>query len=266
MDIEGLLADLRAEHEALDALVAGLDDAAWLTPTPAEGWDVRDSVSHICFFDETARLAATDPDAFAASTEALMAAIAEAGDTPDVALGRAASGPELLARWRASRAALLEALAAVPPKTRVPWYGPPMSVASFTTARIMETWAHGQDVVDALGGAPVPSPRLKHVIHIGVGARPYAFMVNGQEDPGDPVRVEAKAPDGDTWSWGPEDAADRVTGPALDLALVLTRRRHPDDTTIDVSGPIAEQWIAIAQTFAGPPGPIRAPGLGVAGA
>ncbi|HEX7355903.1 MAG TPA: maleylpyruvate isomerase family mycothiol-dependent enzyme, partial [Mycobacteriales bacterium] len=176
-------------------------------------------------------------------------------------LGRSMSPAALYERWQEGRRRLDAALRAADPATRVPWYGPAMSLASFVTARLMETWAHGQDVIDAVDGEPVVSERLRHVCHIGVGARPYAFRVHGQEDPGTPVRVEARAPSGETWSWGPEDAADRVTGTALDLALVLTQRRHRDDTGLVVDGPVAEQWISIAQSFAGPAGTGRAPGL-----
>ena len=211
-------------------------------PTPAAGWDIRDSISHLCFFDEAAQLALTDAPAFAAVRQQVTDSPSE--DTPpDLALGRGdphasdeadqagKSGGQLdhgplLDRWRASRHATREAIAAahaIDPRARIPWFGPPMSLASFATARLMETWAHGADVRDALGVPLDPTPRLRHVIHLGVNARPFAFAVHDVDDPGDPIRVEATAPDGTVWAWGPEDAADRVTGPALDLALVA----HP---------------------------------------
>ena len=250
-----LLADLADEHAALDERVAALDDHGWTTPTPAEGWAVRDAVSHLAFFDASARLALTDPDAF---TRHLGELAAQAADEPDVALGRTGDHARLLATWREGRAALLAAAADADPSARVPWYGPAMGFASFVSARLMETWAHGQDVADALGLPPVVSDRLRHVCHLGVGARAYSFRVRGLTDPGDPVRVEAAPPDGGPpWVWGPEDAADRVTGPAVDLALVFTQRRHRADTAVVVEGPTAEAWMAIAQAFAGPAGPGR---------
>jgi uncharacterized protein (TIGR03084 family) len=265
MDVAALAKDLVDEHAALDDRVADLGDEGWSKPTPAAGWDVRDSISHLCFFDESARLALVDPDAFAAHTEQLLATL---GTGPDVALGRTMTGQELLGRWRDSRAALVEAVGAESADgggRRVPWYGPAMSLASFVTARIMETWAHGQDVADAIGASPVVSDRLRHVVHIGVGARRYAYGVHEVEDPGDPIRVEVSAPSGDLWTWGPDDAANRVSGTALDLAMLVTQRRHRDDTRLDVVGPVAEQWVGIAQSFAGPAGPGRAAGLGRAG-
>ena len=270
--IVDLCADLAAEQASLDAVVAQLPVTSWSTPTPAAGWDIRDSVSHLCFFDEAARLALTDPPAFEAVRQQVTDSPAESSP-PDLALGRgnppdpdAADQPPrsgghrdpgpLLDRWRASRHATREAIAsahAVDPRARVPWIGPPMSLASFATARLMETWAHGVDVRDALGVPLDPTPRLRHVIHLGVNARPFAFAVHDVDDSGDPIRVEATAPDGTVWAWGPEDATDRVAGPALDLALALTQRRHRTRTGIAVTGPTALAWLDVAQAFAGPP-------------
>ena len=135
-----------------------------------------------------------------------------------------------------------------------------MSAMSFVTARLMEVWAHGQDVRDALGVAPAVSARLRHVAHIGVGARAFSYAVNGLDLPPEPIDVALVAPDGSIWSWGPGDAADSVSGPALDFCLLVTQRRHRDDVDLTVVGPRAEEWISIAQAFAGAPGPGRAPG------
>ncbi len=251
---DALLADLHEEHAALDARVGDLDDAAWTTPTPAEGWAVRDQLSHLAFFDGTAVLALTDAEAFAAHTNSMAAGPKE----PDLELGRSGDHQQLLRSWREGRGAVLAAAAAADPTARVPWYGPPMSLASFVTARLMETWAHGQDVADALGLPPVVSDRLRHVCHIGVGARAYSFRVRGLPDEGQPLRIEATPPEGgEPWTWGPADATDRVTGSALGLALVLTQRRHRDDTDVVAEGLGASQWLAIAQAFAGPAGPGR---------
>ena len=126
----------------------------------------------------------------------------------------------------------------------------------------METWAHGQDVADALGVTREPSARLRHVAHIGVGARAFSYAANSRELPDAPIRVELTAPDGDLWAWGPEDAADRVTGPALDFCFRVTRRRHRADLALQATGADAEQWLDVAQAFAGPPGEERPPADG----
>jgi uncharacterized protein (TIGR03084 family) len=251
-----LLEDLAAEHAALDARVATLDDATWARPTPAEGWSIADSVSHLAYFDRTAVLAMTDPLAFASHRAAVVAR----GGADDVEMARSEPPAVLLEEWRKGRRSLLTAAEALDPGGRIEWYGPAMGVNSFLSARLMETWAHGTDVGDALGLAPVQSSRLRHVVHIGVRARPYAFAVHGVDDPGTPVAVIAEAPDGELWEWGTLEAGgEELRGSALDLALVFTQRRHPDDTAVVATGPTARAWLAIAQAFAGAAGSGRAP-------
>ncbi len=258
--VQDLLADLAAEHEALDAVVRDLDPPSWELPTPADGWAIRDQIGHLWFFDGTAVLAATDAEAFARSTERLLADAA-GGDDPSVAAGRLLAPDELLARWRAGRAALLEAFAGLDPRQRLPWYGPPMSAMSFVTARLMETWAHGQDVRDALGLPPEVSDRLRHIAHIGVRARPFSYTVHRREMPAVEIRVELVPPGGGSpWTWGPEGVPDVVRGDAVDFCLVVTQRRHVDDTDLVVEGPAAREWISIAQAFAGGAGTGRRPG------
>jgi uncharacterized protein (TIGR03084 family) len=256
VSMEQICADLAAEHAALDELVASLSEADWLTPTPAANWAIRDQVSHLWFFDQRALLALTDADGFRTDMEWLFA---NGGTDASVAPGRSMSGTELLASWRADRSRLLEASRSVDPSARIPWYGPAMAARSFVTARLMETWAHGQDVADALGVTRLPTARLRHVAHIGVRARPFSYAINSMPVPEAPVYVALTGPDGDVWEWG-EPSDDRVTGNALDFCLVVTQRRHVADTDLAVHGPAASEWISIAQAFAGEPGGGRAPG------
>jgi uncharacterized protein (TIGR03084 family) len=218
---------------------------------------VQDQIGHLAYFDGTATMALTDPDAFRASIDALLDTLG--GGDPTLAESRAMTGEQQLARWRAGRDVLLAELRRTDPKARIPWYGPPMSAVSFATARLMETWAHGQDIVDALGATREPTDRLRHVAHIGVRARPFSYVTNGREMPDGEVRVELRAPSGELWTWN-ESIADRVMGDALDFCLVVTQRRHLDDTGLKVEGPLATDWMAIAQAFAGPPGEGRGPG------
>ncbi len=253
--------DLAAEHAALDAVVAGIDEAGWDTDTPAVGWMVRDQISHLAYFDEAATKAALDPDGFRVDAAVLMKE--PRGADVSIDPGRSMSGPDLLRWWRDARAAMLEAFRALDPKTRMPWYGPDMGARSFATARLMETWAHGQDVVDALGAEREPTARLRHVAHIGVGARRFAYLVNELELPDTDVFVALTAPSGEIWTWGDEASPDRITGPALDWCLLVTQRRHLDDLDLDIVGGAATQWASIAQSFAGPPGGGRARPVGL---
>jgi uncharacterized protein (TIGR03084 family) len=256
VDMAALAADLAAESAVTRALVAGLDEAGWHTPTPAAGWDIADQIGHLAYFDEVAVRSAVHPGEFRAEL-----AVALESMNPDAiaARYRDRAGAQMLAWFESARAGLLETFSKLDPRQRLPWFGPPMSAASSLTARIMETWAHTQDIADALGVTREPTSRLRHVAHIGVGARAYSYAARGKTPPEEPVRVELTAPDGTLWAWGPDGAPDRVTGTALDFCLLVTQRRHRDDLDLAVTGPSAQEWIAIAQAFAGPPGPGRPP-------
>ncbi|MGH3311957.1 MAG: TIGR03084 family metal-binding protein [Streptomyces sp.] len=248
-----VLDDLRAEGDALERLVAGLEAKAWALPTPAPGWTVAHQIAHLAWTDQQSLLAVTDESAFRQAAEAALAA-------PDTFVddgarqGAALPPAELLGQWRAGRAELSRALGEVPEGVRLPWYGPPMSAAGMATARIMETWAHGEDVADALGERREPTARLRHVARIGVRARDFAYAVRGLESPPEPFRVELTGPGGELWTYGPEDAAQRVTGDAVDFCRLVTQRLHLDDADVRAEGPDAARWLEIAQAFAGPPG------------
>jgi uncharacterized protein (TIGR03084 family) len=264
-DLPGLLDDLAAETAVLTGLLTGLDDVEWHRATPSAGWSVLDQVTHLAYFDEAAALAAVDPDRFRAEAAELMAL--GDGFPDEVAARYRGMAPQAVAAWlHRTRAGFLATFRGLDPRQRLPWYGPDMSAASSATARLMETWAHGQDIADATGAVRAPSPRLRHIAHLGVSTFRFVFSLNGRPVPRTQVRVELDAPDdGGVWAWGPEPATDRVTGSALDFCLVVTQRRHLADTALRVTGPVAAEWMAIAQAFAGPPGPGRQPGMAVPG-
>lgn len=251
-DLSDLCAELAAEHQALDDLVAPLDDAAWDTPTPSERWAIRDQIGHLAFFDETATQAIVDPAGFNEDLTELFENPAAFLERTEVR-GRTLSPRELLAWWREARAALVAVAGPMDPKERVPWYGPPMGGRSFVTARLMETWAHGQDVVDALGADRSATDRLRHVAFIGVRTRGFSYTIRDLDPPAGDVRVELTGPGGDVWEWGDAASVDRVIGPAQDFCLVVTQRRNVADTKLVVEGPLATEWMSIAQAFAGGP-------------
>jgi uncharacterized protein (TIGR03084 family) len=259
VEINDVLADLKAEGVELDGLVAGLPVSEWGLATPAEGWTVAHQIAHLAWTDSQAIIAATDADAFAD-----IVAEALAGDAQKLVDGAAAEGAKadpavLLSQWRFGRRRMLAALKSVPEGVKLPWFGPPMSATSMATARIMETWAHGQDIADALGMVRNPTPRLRHVAHIAVRARNFAFHTHGLTPPVEEFRVVLAAPDGSEWTWGPADASQTVTGPALDLCLLATQRRNRADLSLTATGADADKWLDLAQAFAGPAGPGRPP-------
>ncbi len=266
-----LLDDLEEEFADARRLVARLpsDDPAWDLPTPATGWAVRDQISHLAFFDDAGRLAMVEPEVFSEKAAQMMA---QPGDPmgEQLARGRAMDGGELLEWWDRAHAGMVRALSVADPSARVPWFGPPMGVMSFASARLMETWAHGQDIADALGSSREVTDRLRHIAHLGVRARSFSYMVRGLAVPSGRIDVTLEAPSGGEWRWelgrseqsqeeSQEDNQEVATvkGPALDFCLVVTQRGNVADTDLTISGDLARHWMSIAQAFAGPPGPGR---------
>jgi len=249
--LEELLGDLAAESAALRKVVADLTEEQWRTPTPAEGWDVATQIAHLAWTDEASVVAGTDKVAWDALIVEALADIEGFVDKKALE-GGAVPPATLLARWDASRPALAEMLRSA--EGKIQWFGPPMSPASMATARFMETWAHGLDVHDALGVTAERTDRVKHVCHLGVRTRGFAYSVRSLDVPSAEIRVELTSPTGQEWRWGPEAAAQKVTGPAWDFARLVTQRIHRADTALVAEGADADQWLSIAQAFAGPPG------------
>jgi uncharacterized protein (TIGR03084 family) len=257
VEVSEVLADLGEESAEVDRMVAGLPASDWSRATPAAGWTIRHQIAHLAWTDQASLLAITDPDAFTAGLSATL-------ESPDSFVDKGTESfldepAPLLARWRTGRATLATTLAAVPAGTRIAWYGTTMSPASMATARIMETWAHGGDIADALGLARVSTARLRHIAHLGHRTIAYSFLVRGRPAPAVPVGLRLSAPDGDEWHFGPDDAADQVSGPALDFCRLVTQRAHRSDLALVATGATAEEWLDIAQCFAGPPGAGRPP-------
>lgn len=252
----GLLDDLRAEGEELTSTLFAMTDLQWSSDTPAAGWTIHDQLEHLAFFDDMALMAQTSPPDFIERAEVVMAV----GPTwiDQISFDRRGSSPaELLLRFDRSRTALMAAFGEADPARRSPWFGPTMSAASAASARLMETWAHSQDVHDALGILRRPSERIRHVCHLGVLTRGFSFGIHGLEQPTCDVRIELVSPAGKVWTWGGEAALDRITGDAWDFALVVTQRRALADTSLQATAGAAAQWLRIAQAFAGDPPPQR---------
>ncbi len=250
-------ADVLAEQDSLDDIVSGLNDEQWYAPTPSKGWRVVEQIAHLAYFDDAAAVAITDPARFVELRGALQSALAggdpEAADTLTLEPLRSLQPAGLLEAWRASRRLLADAAASVADDDRIEWYGPSMGSKSFLTARLMEAWAHGQDVADAVGVDRTATDRLTHIARLGFITRGWSYAVRGLAVPADQVRVELVAPSGAHWRFGPEDAAQSISGSAEAFCLVVTQRRHVDDTDLVVEGDAARDWMLQAQAFAGGP-------------
>jgi uncharacterized protein (TIGR03084 family) len=256
-----VVADLLDEGAAVDALLDGRPDEDWTRATPAAGWDVAHQVAHLAWTDRVSLASIAGEPTWTQTLTDLLALSVPVENIVDVtaAQGAKIAPAQLREGWRRDRLSLAHALLDVPDGTKLSWFGPPMSARSMATARLMETWAHGTDIADTLGVELVPTARLRHIAHLGWRTRGFAYRAHDLAVPEEPVRVELVAPDGATWVFGPDDAPETVTGTAYDFCLLVTQRRHRDDTNLVASGPESERWLGIAQAFAGPPGAGRAP-------
>jgi uncharacterized protein (TIGR03084 family) len=246
----GLLLDALAREQAdLQAELGNLATGDWFRPTPAKGWDVRDQIAHLADIDEIAIDTCTDGPRPLNDFAALFASPA---DTTlwGVLRGRRRSGREVLAWWEDSPARERDVLAGLDAAMRVPW-GIGMRPPSLVTARLMETWAHGLDVREALGLPVVDSGRLRHVAWLGYRALPYAFSFAGRERPPGELRVEVTSPSGDeTWDYGPADAPNRITGPAGELCRLFAQRISRDDARgLVAEGDGAVAALEVARAF-----------------
>jgi uncharacterized protein (TIGR03084 family) len=256
-----LLDDLAEEHRALGSVLARVTDAQWDLESPAPGWRVRDQITHLAHFDEKATLAIVDANAFRADVAATRGPEGRGSyEARYMARGRELAPLALVGWWRDAGARLVDAARPIDAKARIPWYGPDMSALSFVTARLMETWSHGLDVVDAVGLPRPDTDRLRHIVRLGVITRRFSYVNRGLTPDDTPIYLELIAPSGAIWTYGEPTADNRITGSARDFCRVVTQRRHVADTDLRASGPSAEEWLRLAQAFAGPPGQGRRPG------
>ncbi len=245
--------DLKEEARELHAFLESLEAEDWTRPTLFMDWTPWDILCHLHYFDLVSLDALEGEDAFARHREDLMKAVA-AGKTTQALQQDAfpgVSAPALLERWIESCEQLAERLGACSPKTRVPWFGPDMGAPMFTTARFMETWSHAQAIYDLKGVERVHTDRIQNVAEIGRRTFGWTFVNRGLETPGDPPFLRLEAPSGAIWEYGEPSEDERIDGSALDFCLTVTQVRNVADTALRVRGPIANEWMAIAQCFAG---------------
>jgi len=249
--MEKICIDLKAEHDDLGNILSGLGEKQWRIITPFFDWTIKDQIRHLAYFDDRAALAAVDPVGFNRHLKEEIGSPEGLAEHIEKVVGDR-SVVELSGWWEKKRSEMLNAFRNLNPKDRLPWYGPPMSALSFATARLMETWAHGQDVFDGLGQERIFTDRLRNIAHLGVTTFAWSYINRDLEVPQTQVRVELTAPSGEAWTWGPEDALERILGPAEDFCLVVVRRRHVDATGLKIVGDAARDWMLKAQCFAGP--------------
>lgn len=246
--------DFREESDALAAALEGRSDAEWSRPTLFKGWTADDVIRHLHFWNRGADLALTDPDGFRDLRRRFGEKASASGHrAAEASMVGGLGGQALLDGWRAFYREMAERWAEVDPRRRVPWVGPDMSARSSITARLMETWSHGQAVFDLFGLAREEHDRVRNVVVLGVNTWGWTWAVREREPPGPMPRLRLTAPSGAVWEYGEDDGANRIEGSAVAFAQVVAQTRNVADTSLRVTGPIAAEWMANAQCFAGPP-------------
>lgn len=256
---QDVFADLTADGDEVDRMVANLRDEQWRQDTPAQGWTIAHQIAHLAATFRMASLAASDAAGFAALSKRLSP---DFNANVDAAMAPYLADPPsaLLSRFRLERATAEKALAAVPSGELVPWLVRPLPAPILAAAGMMELFGHGQDIADALGITRVHNDRIGHLVGFAVRTWDFGYLARGLTPPEAEFRFDITAPSGARWQFGPADSANVITGPAVDFCLLVTRRRHRADLAVRGSGPEAQRWLEIAQAYRGPAGPGRSPG------
>ena len=260
-DMRALCDDFAAECAALGAVLDTFEPSAWQETTQFAGWSIADVVSHLHFWNNAAVMAVEQPAALEERMRSVNADLAAGLTLREIEVGMSADTElDLFSRWQSGCEAVVACYAALSPTDRVQWAGPSMSVRSALSARLMETWAHGQEVFDHAGIERPENDRIAHVVRLGVNTYAWSFAVRGATPPGPMPYLVLRSPSGQQWVFGDDDGDNRISGDAVAFAQVVAQTRHVDDTALHVTGETATAWMACAQCFAGPPETPPAPG------
>lgn len=253
--------DFLDESMALHALVAPLSNIELKRPTAFKGWTIEDVIGHLHVWNHAADLTLTDE----ASFDGFMAEVA--GSVQGGTLNSfekqwldELAGTGLVAAWHEGFERLAAHYGDADPSQRVKWAGPDMSARSSITARLMETWAHGQEVYDELGVVREIADRIRNIVILGVNTYGWTYRTRQEDPPGPMPYLKLSAPSGEIWEYGDEQETNVITGPAEAFCQVVTQTRNVADTDLEVTGAIAADWMSKAQCFAGPPETPPAPG------
>lgn len=248
--------DFLEESRALFELLADRPDSDFDKVTLFKDWSVNDVLRHLHFWNWMAELQLADEARLEAELEAVGA---KGMRVCEQELVQGASGASLLATWWKQAQKTAQIFATADPKARLKWAGPSMSARSSITARLMETWAHGQEVYDVLGAEREDADRIRNIAVLGVNTYGWTYLVRKEDPPGPMPVVKLTAPSGEIWTFGDDDGTNLIEGSATEFCQVVTQTRNVKDTALKIAGPVATDWMSKAQCFAGgrsdPPAP-----------
>ena len=254
--------DFKAESDALYALMKDLDDAAFDAPTQFKGWTLNNVLEHLHMWNWAANESYVDEDNFVSWLDGVLKAMAGSGGmrTYEAEWNGGKKGQELLAIWHGFYTEMAARFVEVDAKKRLKWAGPDMSARSSISARLMETWAHGQEVFDQLGVVRENTDSIRSIAVLGTNTFGWTYATRGETPPGPMPFVKLTAPSGDLWEFGEPSDDERVEGAAADFCQVVTQVRNIADADLQVKGAVATEWMSKAQCFAGAPETPPAPG------
>lgn len=254
--------DFRDESRALHQLLAAQPESFFSRESLFKGWSANDVLQHLAYWNDMAGRQLTD-------VEGLVAVLGVIRKHPRGLRGHESdhfaglTGTALLEHWRKGFEAVAELFSQADPKQRLKWSGPDMSARSSMTARLMETWAHGQALYDLLGVVRQDQDRLQNIVVLGINTYGWTFRNRGLEPPMPMPWVNLQAPSGARWTFGDPGSIElsgRIEGPATAFCQVVTQTRHFTDVDLRIEGAHATAWMSQAQCFAGPPHEPPAPG------
>jgi uncharacterized protein (TIGR03084 family) len=252
--------DFRAESQALFDLLDKADAVAFDQPTQFKHWTINAVLQHLHFWNQMAGLQLTDEPLLLQRIAGVKSATGGMRAFENAHF-QGLGGRALLDAWHAGFNATADAFAVADPKARLKWPGPDMSARSSITARLMETWAHGQEVYDHLGVVRQNADRIQNIVVLGVNTFGWTYATRGTQPPGPMPHLALTAPSGAVWTYGDASTTERIEGPAEQFCQVVTQTRNIADTQLKVTGPVATDWMSKAQCFAGAPETPPAPGL-----
>ena len=245
----------KEESDALYKLLINADKNSFKLKTQFKSWTINDVLYHLHVWNIAALLSLKNENEFKEFMQNFMEAVKSGNSAREYEkiLSDNTEGLDLLNLWKETYEKISNEFAKSDPKKRVKWAGPDMSVRSSITARHMETWAHGQEIFDQLGFERIDTDRIKNIVVIGVNTFGWTYINRNLSIPEKMPKLSLLSPSNELWEWNEDNEEDIISGSATEFSQVVTQVRNINDTSLKVSGKIANEWMSIAQCFAGPP-------------
>ena len=245
--------DFRDECNAVYSILENLKEQDYEMPTQFKGWTFNNVIGHLHVWNYAADISLKDGDEWKNFANSALQALGNGSSMNEFeqTITKGIQGPELLSMWKEYYTDMTERFAVADPKKRVKWMGPDMSVRSSISARHMETWAHAQELYDSLGLDRINEDRIKNIVIIGNNTFKWCFTVHKKPLPSIRPYLKLISPSGEIWEYNEFSEEHKIEGLAEEFCQVVTQVRNIKDVNLKLTGSIAEEWMSVAQCFAG---------------